>query len=224
MYRVTIYSTVKGILTRRVIGGPSTNIIHQIFLYTITLSSTLLFYYIHHYLSYYNYLPYFHLELFFTLLTVSFGLTCSFKDPGIVTMKSFWFNDIEEKVPDNISWGQEYYKIKYCNICNLNAPPKTSHCHICNNCVKGFDHHCHLLNNCIGEWNRKAFLLFLIFGALKGTVGIIITCYSLFVLGVRDYHFFSDRVLEYRYLISVLLLSIVISGIAYYYKFELIRK
>lgn len=56
-------------------------------------------------------MPIFIFELIFTFLTVCFGFTCSFKDPGIVTHKSLWFKDIEApKIPMGIQSGFEYYQ------------------------------------------------------------------------------------------------------------------
>ncbi|OMJ70644.1 hypothetical protein SteCoe_31323 [Stentor coeruleus] len=51
--------------------------------------------------------------------------------------------------------------IKYCRVCNILRPFRTSHCRICGVCVEKYDHHCPWLGNCIGKYNYKDFLLFL---------------------------------------------------------------
>ena len=54
-------------------------------------------------------------------------------------------------------------KRRYCLMCNVFKPERTHHCSACNRCVLNMDHHCLWLNNCIGFWNRKFFMLTLIY-------------------------------------------------------------
>lgn len=51
--------------------------------------------------------------------------------------------------------------MKYCRVCNILRPFRTSHCRICGVCVEKYDHHCPWLGNCIGKYNYRDFLLFL---------------------------------------------------------------
>ncbi len=51
------------------------------------------------------------LELFITILTISFGLTASFKDPGIVTMKTNLYLDEENDIiPQGVIQGQDFFQ------------------------------------------------------------------------------------------------------------------
>ena len=73
-------------------------------------------------------------------------------DPGQVP--PFWgfhVNDSEKK------------RKRYCLMCNLFKPERCHHCSVCNRCVINMDHHCPWVNNCIGFWNRKYFILLLIY-------------------------------------------------------------
>ncbi len=42
-------------------------------------------------------------------------------------------------------------------------PIRAHHCSICRNCVMNMDHHCPWLNSCVGFWNRKTFILVLVY-------------------------------------------------------------
>ena len=48
-------------------------------------------------------------------------------------------------------------------MCNIFKPERCHHCSVCNRCVLNMDHHCPWINNCVGFWNRKYFLLLLIY-------------------------------------------------------------
>lgn len=52
---------------------------------------------------------------------------------------------------------------RYCLMCNVFKPERCHHCSACNRCVLNMDHHCPWVNNCIGFWNRKYFMLLLVY-------------------------------------------------------------
>lgn len=64
-------------------------------------------------------------------------------------------------------------------MCNVFKPERCHHCSACNRCVLNMDHHCPWINNCVGFWNRKYFMLLLIY--------VLITTYYIFFSMVYDF-------------------------------------
>lgn len=60
----------------------------------------------------------------------------------------------------------EYRRRRYCLICHVFKPERCHHCSVCNRCVLNMDHHCPWINNCIGFYNRKVFVLLLLYSLL----------------------------------------------------------
>ena len=90
-------------------------------------------------------------NFFFVMLVWSFFQSMT-TDPGQVPV--FWgfhLGDNENK------------RRRYCLMCNVFKPERCHHCSACNRCVLNMDHHCPWINNCIGFWNRKFFILLLIY-------------------------------------------------------------
>ncbi|XKL62210.1 hypothetical protein PGB90_002043 [Kerria lacca] len=50
-----------------------------------------------------------------------------------------------------------------CKKCIQPKPHRTHHCSICNVCILQMDHHCPWLNNCVGHFNRRYFLMFMVY-------------------------------------------------------------
>lgn len=99
-------------------------------------------------------------------------------DPGHIPLYwGFWAGDSAE------TWK------RYCVICNIFKPDRTHHCSTCNVCVLNMDHHCPWLNSCIGFWNRKTFILMLIY-----LNGIVITFFASFIM---NYYLMALSILEF---------------------------
>eukprot|EP00039_Didymoeca_costata_P025868 m.14449 g.14449 ORF g.14449 m.14449 type:complete len:309 (-) comp5097_c0_seq1:1569-2495(-) len=100
----------------------------------------------------------FHLLLFLTgmiCLAISSHLRAMLTDPGVVKSSKALplaqndCNDAEEKT--------------FCKKCEMYRPARAHHCSTCNACVEMMDHHCPWVNNCVGLYNRKYFLLFVMY-------------------------------------------------------------
>jgi hypothetical protein len=65
---------------------------------------------------------------------------------------------------------------RYCLVCHVFKPDRTHHCSVCNRCVLNMDHHCPWIHNCIGFYNRKVFILILVYacGSLYEMIGVMI--------------------------------------------------
>jgi len=57
----------------------------------------------------------------------------------------------------------DHKRRRYCLICHIFKPERCHHCSACNRCVLNMDHHCPWLNNCVGFYNRKFFLLLILY-------------------------------------------------------------
>ena len=139
-------------------------------------------------------LAFFHL-LFLMLLWAFFQSMTT--DPGQVPV--FWgfhLGDAENK------------RRRYCLMCNVFKPERCHHCSACNRCVLNMDHHCPWINNCIGFWNRKYFLLLLIY-VLFTTYYVAITMFYDFLLTVKwevDAFYFSNTARDRQILFRCLLI------------------
>lgn len=83
-----------------------------------------------------------------------------------------------------VFWGfhlgdSENKRRRYCLMCNVFKPERCHHCSACNRCVLNMDHHCPWINNCIGYWNRKYFMLLLIY----------VLCITYFICATTIYDF-----------------------------------
>ena len=57
----------------------------------------------------------------------------------------------------------EHKRRRYCLMCHVFKPDRCHHCSACNRCVLNMDHHCPWINNCVGFYNRKFFMLLLVY-------------------------------------------------------------
>lgn len=127
-------------------------------------------------------------------------------DPGQVPV--FWGFHLGD--PEN-------KRRRYCLMCNIFKPERCHHCSSCNRCVLNMDHHCPWINNCIGFWNRKFFILLLIY-VLIVTYFVIITMSFAWLESIQwslDAYYFSTKDRDQQKLISniVIQVAFMLNGI-----------
>jgi hypothetical protein len=95
-------------------------------------------------------------------------------------------------------------------MCNVFKPERCHHCSACNRCVLNMDHHCPWINNCIGFWNRKYFLLLLIYVFLT-TYYLVISMFYEFAMTIKweiDAFYLSKAVKDQQLLFRSLLIQL----------------
>jgi DHHC palmitoyltransferase len=79
---------------------------------------------------------------------------------------------------------------KYCQICQIYCPTRTSHCRETDRCVVKFDHYCPMLSSAIGVGNYKYFINF-VFWTLLLTIYLQVTGFlCLFTVQVNGWFIF----------------------------------
>jgi palmitoyltransferase len=122
-------------------------------------------------------------HIFFYMLIWSF-IQAMTTDPGQVPV--FWGFHLGD--PEN-------KRRRYCLMCNIFKPERCHHCSACNRCVLNMDHHCPWINNCIGFWNRKFFILLLIYVLIITYFNIATMAYSFVetLFWALDVYYYSKK-------------------------------
>jgi len=137
-------------------------------------------------------------QLLFIMVVWSFVQAMS-TDPGQVPV--FWgfhMGDSENK------------RRRYCLMCNVFKPERCHHCSACNRCVLNMDHHCPWINNCVGFWNRKHFMLLLLYVLLATYYGFFGLLFD-FLQSIRwevDAYYFSNTARDHKVLLRHMLIQL----------------
>jgi len=104
---------------------------------------------------------------YYTLLYAGVPLLLVFHVVFVLSLVAYWNAIMTDPgmVPPNWGFymGDETKRRRYCKMCNVWKPDRTHHCSICNRCILNMDHHCPWINNCVGFYNRKFFMLFVVY-------------------------------------------------------------
>ena len=100
--------------------------------------------------------------------TASFVILLIYNALFVMTAWSFLQTMTTDPGQVPVFWGfhlgdNENKRKRYCLMCNVFKPERCHHCSACNRCVLNMDHHCPWINNCVGFWNRKYFMLLLVY-------------------------------------------------------------
>lgn len=69
---------------------------------------------------------------------------------------------------------------RFCNICNMNTPPRSHHCKYCKRCILKRDHHCPMVGNCIGFYNQKYFFVLGFYAVINGLLAAVFNAWYLY--------------------------------------------
>ncbi len=144
-------------------------------------------------------------HILFLMLVWSFFQSMT-TDPGQVPV--FWGFHLGD--PEN-------KRRRYCLMCNVFKPERCHHCSACNRCVLNMDHHCPWINNCIGFWNRKYFMLLLVY-VLLTTYYVLITLFYEFMTTIKweiDTFYYSKSQNDKQKLVRCLTIQVsyILTGI-----------
>ena len=58
--------------------------------------------------------------------------------------------------------------VTFCDMCNIDKPPRSHHCKLCQRCVTKRDHHCWFAGSCIGYQNHRYYFVMVTHMVLAG--------------------------------------------------------
>ena len=87
---------------------------------------------------------------------ISFLFVC-FANPGIIDIKKYFVDDINEKY-------QGLDRFRCCIKCNIYLPEpiKYEHCQHCGRCIFDKSHHSSIFGKCIGKYNYYSYYIFIL--------------------------------------------------------------
>ncbi|KAH8582553.1 DHHC family palmitoyltransferase [Cryptosporidium sp. chipmunk genotype I] len=149
---------------------------------------------------------------------------------NICTNKFEYSSNISEHNPqtEDHFLSEEYFKVDHknnlfinqdknytnnCSKCNAIKHPRTHHCSICNKCILNMDHHCPWIGQCVGLYNRKYFILFLIWSFLSCFLISVFSVPMIIILlsSLSGMNYYSDALLYDNITFQGLLFSSVLS-------------
>ena len=122
------------------------------------------------------------IAVLFVLSSVLMVLT-SCTNPGVVSRPAV--RREKKEMPTHVLVAGIRQPYKYCPVCEMGRPPRTSHCRETDRCVEKWDHYCPWVGTAVGRRNYRWFVFFITsalclalgvaFGALQHLVMVIST-------------------------------------------------
>ena len=97
--------------------------------------------------------------LLVVLSSVLMALT-SFTNPGTIAPSSSHLNP--DELPAHMIVNGAKLPLKFCRVCGVVRPPRTSHCRETDRCIEKWDHYCPWVGTAVGRRNYRFFVSFVI--------------------------------------------------------------
>ena len=112
---------------------------------------------------------------------ISFLFIC-FANPGIIDIKKYFVDDINEKY-------QGLDRFRCCIKCNIYLPEpiKYEHCQHCGRCIFDKSHHSSIFGKCIGKYNYYSYYIFILSIVFHSPRILIYIFWPMFDKFIRSY-------------------------------------
>ena len=103
-----------------------------------------------------------------------------------------------------------HIQLTKCSNCFVLRPINSHHCKVCHKCFIEHDHHCPWVNNCIGLFNKKPFILFLLYSFIEVIYSFFLFFYYSLYKNINQFYDYPELIiLDVFAMIFGLLLAIV---------------
>ena len=91
---------------------------------------------------------------------------------------------------------------KECKMCDVIKVPYSHHCSTCGSCHAKMSHHCTRMNNCAAYYNKKHYLLYMIYVVFYNTHALVVVSWKTYNCLDREFNVSCE---EYSTLFNIIL-------------------